>query len=162
MTAGPVEDGWLLIMVKAVRLPPAAVWGVLTDEQQLSAWAPMTSARTLPDGEPDDGVDEVTLSMTEDDEIVIDLGATVTEVDPPWLLAYRWGVDQVRWQLERIDGGTRLTLRHRVTARPHLAQVAAGWHLSLAALDRLIDATTAPAPPWQALHDQYEAAFAEA
>ena len=43
----------------------------------------------------------------------------------------------MRWELESVGGGTRLTLWHRIDRR-FVAGGAAGWHISFDVLDRLL------------------------
>jgi uncharacterized protein YndB with AHSA1/START domain len=66
------------------------------------------------------------------------LSATVRNAVEPRLLEYTWGDDVLRWELEPTEDGTRLTLRHTL-AKPDMdAMVAAGWHICLAVLARLL------------------------
>ena len=46
--------------------------------------------------------------------------------------------DVLRWELEAMDVGTRLTLRHTVRSQDSLCQVAAGWHICLDVAERLL------------------------
>jgi uncharacterized protein YndB with AHSA1/START domain len=75
-----------------------------------------------------------------------DLPATVRRADRPSLLEYTWGDDLLRWELEpAVDGdGTRLTLRHTLATPDMEAMVAAGWHLCVEVLRRLLDGTPVP------------------
>ncbi len=43
----------------------------------------------------------------------------------------------IRWELEALDGGTRLTLWHSIDRR-FIAWGAAGWHICFDILDRLL------------------------
>ncbi|HEY6745871.1 MAG TPA: SRPBCC family protein [Mycobacteriales bacterium] len=154
--AESTANGWVLVLERQLRHPPAAVWAALTEPGQLGQWAPFTTERSL--AEPGD----LTLTMIDDDSRT-DLPATVTKADPPTLLEYTWGDDLLRWELAPIPGGTRLTLRHRVGDQGDLARAAAGWHLCLDVAEHLLDGD--PVPPirgreamdhgWQALHDRY-------
>ena len=45
-----------------------------------------------------------------------------------------------RWELEASGGGTRLTLWHKIDRR-YISMGAAGWHISLDVLDRLLSGT---------------------
>lgn len=156
--AESTPQGWVLVLVRDLRHPPAAVWAALTEPAQLAAWAPYTAGRDL------GATGDVTLTMIDGDEKA-DLTATVTRADPPAVLEYSWGGDVLRWELARTDGGTRLTLRHRVGSREDLARAGAGWHLCLDVLGHLLDGD--PVPPvrgqdalrhgWTELHDQYVA-----
>lgn len=156
--AESTADGWVLVLERQLRHPPARVWAALTEPGQLEQWAPFTAGRSL--AEPGDLI----LTMVDGDNRV-DLAATVTKADPPVLLEYRWGDDLLRWELDAADGGTRLTLRHRVGSQEDLARAAAGWHLCLDVAEHLLDGD--PVPPvrgqdalrhgWQDLHDEYAA-----
>ena len=62
---------------------------------------------------------------------------TVKRADPPNALEYAWGGNDLKWTLEAVDGGTRLTLWHNIDRR-FIAMGAAGWHICLDVLDRLV------------------------
>ena len=62
----------------------------------------------------------------------------MTRADAPRLLEFNWGGQDIRWQLEPLSGGTRLTLWHNIDRR-FIAMGAAGWHICLDVLDRLLD-----------------------
>lgn len=155
-TAESTEDGWTLVLVRELKHPPARVWTALTEPAELAGWAPFTAERALT------RTGGLTLTMIDGDQHV-DIASTVTAVEPPRLLEYRWGGDRLRWELEPIGSGTRLTLRHLVAAREDLAKAAAGWHLCLDVAERLLDGD--PVEPirgraamdhsWQRLHDDY-------
>ena len=63
---------------------------------------------------------------------------TVKRADAPHVLEYEWGGNDIRWELTPIDGGTRLTLWHSIDRR-YIAMGAAGWHICLDVLDRLVN-----------------------
>jgi uncharacterized protein YndB with AHSA1/START domain len=158
--AESTPEGWVLVVVRDLRHPPAAVWAALTEPDQLVAWAPFTAGRDL------GTTGEATVTMIDGvDGDRVDLPATVTRAEPPTLLEYTWGTDELRWELAATGDGTRLTLRHRVGARDDLARAAAGWHLCLDVLDRLLAGD--PVPPirgqdalehgWTELHEKYAA-----
>jgi uncharacterized protein YndB with AHSA1/START domain len=152
----PDGDRWKLIFVRELKHPPGTVWTALTRADHVSAWAPFTADRDL------DRPGDATLTMI-DGDVAEPLAATVTRVEPPRLLEYTWGEDHLRWELEAVDDGTRLILRHTLTDREWLPKVAAGWHLCLEVADRLLDRE--PAAPirgrdalnygWQELADTY-------
>ena len=45
--AESTSEGWILVVVRDLRHPPAAVWAALTEPDQLVAWAPFTAGRDL-------------------------------------------------------------------------------------------------------------------
>ena len=57
----------------------------------------------------------------------------VTRADAPLVLEYH----DLRWELEPLGSGTRLTLWHSIDRR-FIAWGAAGWHISFDVLDRLL------------------------
>jgi uncharacterized protein YndB with AHSA1/START domain len=61
----------------------------------------------------------------------------VTRADAPKLLEYQWGDGDMRWQLEPLGAGTRLTLWHNIDRR-FISWGAAGWHICFDVLDRLL------------------------
>jgi hypothetical protein len=53
------------------------------------------------------------------------------------LLEYNWGENDLRWELEPLPNGTRLTLWHNI-GRRFVAMGAAGWHICFDVLDRFL------------------------
>ncbi|HEU4537482.1 MAG TPA: hypothetical protein VFS00_25360, partial [Polyangiaceae bacterium] len=91
---------------------------------------------------------------------------TVTRAEAPRLLEYSWGGSDLRWQLEPLGAGTRLTLWHNI-ARGYIAWGASGWHICFDVLDRLladeplgrIVGPEAMKFDWQRLNAEYAAHF---
>jgi len=123
-------DKWTLVVVRELHHPPAKVWEALTDPAQLHEWAPFDADRSLAEVGP------VQLSTVGTPKPVIS-ETRVTRADAPRLLEYRWGEGELRWQLEPLSGGTRLTLWHNIDRR-YISMGAAGWHICLDVLDRLL------------------------
>lgn len=124
------KDGeqWTLVMVRQLRHPPATVWQALTDPAHLREWAPFDADRNLGATGPAKlstvGTPAPQISET-----------NVTRAEAPRLLEYSWGGNDIRWELEAVDGGTRLTLWHNID-RGFISMGAAGWHICLDVLDR--------------------------
>ena len=59
----------------------------------------------------------------------------VTRAEEPRLLEYSWGGNDMRWELEPLGDGTRLTLWHNID-RKFIAMGAAGWHICFDVLDQ--------------------------
>jgi hypothetical protein len=57
----------------------------------------------------------------------------VTRADAPRLLEY----GDIRWELEAVGSGTRLTLWHSIDRR-YISWGAAGWHICFDVLDRFL------------------------
>lgn len=150
------DGGWTLVFVRALPHPPEKVWAALTEPAQLREWAPYTADRDL------SSIGDTTLTMI-DGDVAEDVPASVICAEPPTLLEYTLGTDLLRWELEAIASGTRLTLRHTVKDRDWVPKVAAGWHLCLLVAERLLDGQ--PIGPirgenarnygWDELHDAY-------
>jgi hypothetical protein len=121
------DDGekWTLILVRELRHSPEKVWQALTDPEHLREWAPF-----VVDGSMGTAGSTVNLTWVGTPK---PLATTVTRADPPRLLEY----SDIRWELEASGGGTRLTLWHSIDRR-YISWGAAGWHISLDVLDRLL------------------------
>jgi uncharacterized protein YndB with AHSA1/START domain len=126
------EGTWTLVLSRDLRHAPAMVWAALTEPAQLQEWGPFTADRDL--GSPG----EATLTLI-DGDVHQDIAATVIRAERPRLLEYTWGPDRLRWELDPIAGGTRLTLRQQTADPDMLSKAAAGWHLCLVVAERLLD-----------------------
>jgi uncharacterized protein YndB with AHSA1/START domain len=125
-------DRFTLVMVRELRHPPERVWRALTDPAELAAWAPFDADRDLGRAGP------AALVMAgagggERSEI------EVLRAEAPTLLEHTWGDDVLRWELEAVPAGTRLTLRHTMGDRDWLSPVAAGWHMCVEVMERALD-----------------------
>jgi uncharacterized protein YndB with AHSA1/START domain len=155
------KDGekWTLILVRELRHPPAMVWEALTDPAHLCAWAPFDADRNLASEGP------VKLSLAGGPKPQV-FESAVKRAEPPRLLEYSWGGNELRWELEALGSGTRLTLWHNIDRR-YISMGAAGWHICLDVLARLIDGDPlgrivggeAMAFEWPRLHAEYAAQF---
>lgn len=120
-------DKWTLILVRELRHSPEKVWHALTDATHLREWAPFTVDQDL--------ATERTVKLTwAGNPNPID--TKVTRAEAPRLLE----CGDMRWELEAIAGGTRLTLWSNIDRR-FVAWGAAGWHISFDVLDRLLSGT---------------------
>lgn len=105
--------------------PPDRVWLALTQPDQLHRWHPSPF-------ELEPRVGGVVSFLPPEGNAFGD--GRVTACEPPRLLAYSWGEDDLRWELEPRDGGTHLILTHTFEDRLKAARDAAGWDLCLGAL----------------------------
>jgi uncharacterized protein YndB with AHSA1/START domain len=128
------KDGekWTLILVRDLNHRPAKVWQALTDPTQLREWAPFDADRSL------GSVGLVKLSTVGTPTPQIS-ETRVTRADAPKLLEFQWGGNDMRWQLEPLGDGTRLTLWHNID-RGFISMGAAGWHICFDVLDRFLAA----------------------
>jgi uncharacterized protein YndB with AHSA1/START domain len=121
-------DKWTLILVRELRHSPEKVWQALTDPAHLREWAPFVADGNL-------GTVGARVNLTW-------VGAPgpietkVTRADAPNVLEY----GDIRWELEGMGGGTRLTLWHSIDRR-FISWGAAGWHICFDVLVRMLDGT---------------------
>jgi len=124
------KDGekWALILVRQLRHSPEKVWQALTDPAHLREWAPFDVDGSL-------GKLGTTVKLTWAGTHT-PLETTVTRADAPKVLEY----NDIRWELEPLGGGTRLTLWHNIDRR-FISMGAAGWHIAFDVLDHLLNGT---------------------
>jgi uncharacterized protein YndB with AHSA1/START domain len=127
------KDGekWTLIFVRELRHSPENVWSALTDPAQLREWAPFDADQNL-------GHTGSTVKLTTVGAPTPQVSETrVTRADAPRLLEYNWGGQELRWELEPVASGTRLTLLHNID-RNFISMGAAGWQICFDVLERLL------------------------
>jgi uncharacterized protein YndB with AHSA1/START domain len=123
-------ETWTLVLVRELRHPPAMVWEALTDPAELAEWAPFDADRSLASVGP---VKLTTIGAPT--PMVSD--TTIKRAEAPKLLEFDWGGGDVRWELEPVGGGTRLTLWANINRR-FVTWGAAGWHVCLDVLEHLL------------------------
>lgn len=164
--AGGVEvrkDGetWTLVLVRELRHSPEKVWQALIDPAQLREWAPFEADGSL-------GTAGNTVKLTTVGAPQPHITETrVTRADAPQVLEYKWAGNDMRWELEALGDGTRLTLWTSIDRR-FISMGAAGWHICLDVLDRLLGGTpigriagpeTMKFAGWQRLNAEYASQF---
>ena len=123
-------DTWTLVLVRELRHPPRKVWRALTDPDQLREWAPFDADRNL------DAGGHVKLSTVGSPMPQVS-ETSVKRAEAPRLLEYNWGENELRWELEPMASGTRLTLWHNI-GRKFISMGAAGWHICFDVLDQFL------------------------
>src|SRR5947208_1720857 len=97
-------EKWTLVLVRQLRHPPEKVWQALTDPAHLREWAPFDADCSL-------GIAGAAVKLSTVGAPTPHVTDTkVTRADAPRALEYGWGGNDMRWELEPIQGGTRLTL----------------------------------------------------
>jgi hypothetical protein len=148
-------DKWTLILVRELRHAPAMVWEALTDPAQLREWAPFET-----DGSLATAGAHVNLTWAGTANVS---STKVTRADVHKVLEFH----DIRWELEPVGSGTRLTLWHNIDHR-YIAWGAAGWHICFDVLDRLLarepigrlaGADAVKLGAWQRLKAEYEKQF---
>lgn len=143
---------------RTLRHPPERVWAALTELDDLRRWHPSPFQLERRAG------GAVTFLPPEGEAFG---DGEVTAYEPPRLLAYSWGEDHLRWELEPQFEGTLLVLTHTFHDRLKAARDAAGWDLCLAALDASLGGSDDPAPTgeraipagWSELNYRYQQRF---
>ncbi len=156
-------ENWTLILVRDLRHPPEKVWQALTDPAQLAEWAPFDADRNM----AAEGQVKLTTVGTPTPQVS---ETTVKRAEAPRLLEYNWGGGDLRWELDALGGGTRLTLWHNIDRR-YISWGAAGWHICFDVLDRLlagdpmgrmVGPDAAKFGGWRRLRDEYTSEFEKA
>jgi len=157
------KDGqtWTLVLVRELHSPPAQVWKALTDPDDLREWAPFDSDRNLGTV----GIARLSTVGTPTPQVS---ETRVKRADAAKVLEFNWGGQDIRWELEPLrSGGTRLTLWHNID-RNFISMGAAGWHICLDVLDRLLAGQpigriagmdVMQYGPWQRLNAEYAQQF---
>jgi uncharacterized protein YndB with AHSA1/START domain len=149
-------ESWTLVLVRELSHPPEKVWRALTDPVHLREWAPFDADRSLATVGP------VKLSTVGVPTPMVSESA-VKRAEAPRLLEHSWGDNEMRWELEPLGGGTRLTLWHNID-RNYIAMGAAGWHICFDVLDRfvagdpigrMVGMEVLKLGGWQRLHAEY-------
>jgi uncharacterized protein YndB with AHSA1/START domain len=132
----------VLRIERHLRHPPDRVWPALVEPARLADWFPST----------------VTIDLRPGGTLTFDgLTGTVTDLDPPRLIAYTWDTDHLRWELRPDGAGSVLTLTHTFDDRAGAASFAAGWHTCVVELALALDGTPGadPGVDHRALHERY-------
>jgi uncharacterized protein YndB with AHSA1/START domain len=156
-----VGEKWTLVLVKELRHAPERVWQALTDPAQLREWAPFDAEGNL-------GTVGATVKLTTVGAPGPHITETrVTRADAPRMLEYTWGDFDMRWELEALGGGTRLTLWTNI-GRRFISMGAAGWHICFEVLDhylggtpvgRMVGPEAVKFGGWQRLNAEYAKQF---
>lgn len=145
---------WTLILVRELRHSPEKVWQALTDPAQLREWAPFVTDTSLA------ALGTVNLTWVANPT---PLETKVIRADAPEVLE----VGDMRWELQPLGNGTRLTLWHNIDRR-FIAWGAAGWHIAYDVLDRFLagnpigpiaGASAMKLAGWQRLVAEYASQF---
>jgi uncharacterized protein YndB with AHSA1/START domain len=139
------KSGYVVRYERALAHPRDTVWRALTESEQLRFWMPCDIV-----GERRAGA-EIELPFWPEHVARYEietptLTGTIAVWDPPAVFEWWWDTDRLRWELDEIDGGTRL--RFTTWLGPHgsgAANTAAGYHVCLDNLRSLLD--TGDAPP---------------
>ena len=115
--------------------PVERVWQAVTDPEQLASWFP---ARVEIDGER--------MRFHFPDDQSYDSTGAVVELDPPRVFAFTWEDDELRFELSPDGDGCVLVLTNVLGGEHAASSVAAGWHVCLDELEKLLAGEPASAP----------------
>jgi uncharacterized protein YndB with AHSA1/START domain len=133
------------------------VWRAITDPDELKEWFPAAVIYEPRVGAP----------------MHFDFGGAagqdvwpgeVTDWDPPRAFAFRWGEDELRFELSAAGDDTLLVFTHSFAHQPGKpARDAAGWEACLEAFDALLEGERRRPDQerWQQHHERYLAAFGD-
>src|SRR5690242_7202711 len=150
-----------LILVRELRHSPEKVWQALTDPAHLREWAPFEADGSL-------GTAGTTVKLTTVGAPAPRVTETIVRrAESPKVLEYNWGGFDMRWELETMEGGTRLTLWTNIGPR-YISMGAAGWHICFDVLDhllsgnpigRIVGPEAMKFAGWQRLNSEYAKQF---
>jgi uncharacterized protein YndB with AHSA1/START domain len=134
-TLSTADGRSVLRMQRRLRRPPEEVWPALVEPGRLAAWFPS----------------EATIEQRVGGKVVFGFGGdgTVTDLDPPRLIAFTWETDHLRFELAPDGDGSLLVLVHTFDDRAGAASFASGWDGCLDALDGV------PEGDHEARHERY-------
>lgn len=158
------NDGekWELVLTRELHHAPEKVWQALTEPEHLREWAPFDASASL--GQAGNTVQLTTVGAPSPQVSE----TTVLRAEPPKVLEYTWGGNAMRWELEAVAGGTRMTLWTSID-RKFVSMGAAGWHICFDVLDRMLEGDPVGRMAgievmkfegWQQLSAQYAKQFA--
>jgi uncharacterized protein YndB with AHSA1/START domain len=126
-----VDGGWELRYERRLAHAPEKVWRAITETDHLEVWFPHRIRGEFVVGN--------TLTFGSHDGEGDSFEGTVTAVDPPRLLAFTWGGDQLTIELTPDGEGTVLTFVDTITELGKAARDGAGWHACIDALVLVVD-----------------------
>jgi uncharacterized protein YndB with AHSA1/START domain len=138
--------------------PVDAVWRAITLPGELAKWFPSSVEGDLQVGGE--------LSFTFPMDGVPPMAGEVLELDAPRRLAFTWGEDELRFELEPIDDGSGTLLRFIdvLGDEGKAARDGAGWHVCLDTLEKQLAGVTTdmpgsrPSDEWREHYERYVAA----
>jgi uncharacterized protein YndB with AHSA1/START domain len=150
-TLARVGDRWTLTFTRKLAHPREKVWRAVTEPEHLAAWYPQEIV-----GERKAGAPLRFVSPSGDG-----FDGRMLVFDPPSVMAFTWGTDLIRIELEPAGAGTTLTLTDTFDEVGKAARDAAGWHECLDLLASDLDGTPRQAwgQTWRRVHPAYVTAL---
>jgi uncharacterized protein YndB with AHSA1/START domain len=144
-----IENRPALRFERRLNHPVERVWQAISEPDEMKAWFPSAVSGEIAPG--------AGLTFTFEHGEAPEMHGEVTEHDPPRRLAFYWGDDHLRFELEPADGGCVLRFTALLDARDKAARDAAGWHTCLDRLEAALDGSDeTDHAAWRALYAEYE------
>jgi uncharacterized protein YndB with AHSA1/START domain len=149
-----VDDRSALTFARRLAHPVERVWRAVTEPSELAHWFPSAVSGDMTPGG--------TLTFEFPGGEMPPMEGEVIELDPPRTLAFTWGDDMLRIELEPVDEGCVLHFVVLFDEAERASRDAAGWHVCLDQLEQHLggaqtDAPTSePTDDWRALYDAYQ------
>jgi uncharacterized protein YndB with AHSA1/START domain len=148
-----IDDRPALTFERRLAHPVERVWRAVTDPAELGHWFPSAVRGELAPG------GTLTFDFPGSD---MTLEGEVVELEPPRRLAFTFGDDVLRIELEAAGEGCLLRFTCLFDDAQRAARDAAGWHVCLDLLEtHLAGAATdapgsEPTPEWRELYESYQ------
>jgi uncharacterized protein YndB with AHSA1/START domain len=143
-----IDDRPALRFERRLNHPVERVWRAISEPEELKAWFPSTVSGEIAPG--------ASLTFTFEQGEAPAMHGEVTEHDPPRRLAFYWGDDHLRFELEPAGDGCLLRFTALLDARDKAARDAAGWHTCLDRLEAALAGAAAGDDAWRELYAEYE------
>ncbi|HEV3226011.1 MAG TPA: SRPBCC family protein [Acidimicrobiales bacterium] len=149
------DGAYCLRFTRRFPHPPDKVFRALTEPEHVSAWFPTDIVGDRVAGAPLTFVFRNGKAPSFDGEL--------RAYEPPHLVEYQWGPDDVlRFELRADGDGTVLDFVNTFEPVGKGARDGAGWHACLDTLEHHLDGTTPewdPEQHWTEVHDHYLESF---
>ena len=149
-----VDDRSALTFERRLAHSVERVWRAVTEPAELAHWFPSAMSGHL---RP---VAALTFEFPDGEMPAME--GEVIEVDPPRRLAFTWGDDVLRIELDPAGDGCLLRFTCLFDDPARASRDAAGWHVCLDTLQRHLGGTPTQAPGseetpnWRALYEEYQ------
>ncbi|MGO0062899.1 SRPBCC family protein [Brevibacillus fluminis] len=142
------ENGYIARFERHLPHPVEQVWAMLTENDKLAQWFSELRVDALRVG----GV----IKFGMPDGTFLDM--EILDLTPNSVLAYTWGEDRVRFELQKEHAGCRLTLIETIhQPTPHTPKDLAGWHVCLDVIGALLAGKTIESrkSEWEKVYPRY-------
>ena len=149
-----VDDRSALTFERRLAHPIERVWRAVTEPGELARWFPSAVRGVMTPG--------ASLTFEFPGGEAPTMEGEVIEADPPRSLAFTWGDDMLRIELEPTDGGCVLRFVVLFDDAERASRDAAGWHVCLDRLEQHLGGdetrapTSDPTSEWREHYEEYQ------